>query len=288
MVDLTFSIALALTALVLGGVYAARVSRAGAARFERVDRAGGSVLLGKGTMQMGYWAMRPVASACIAVGIGANAVSWASLCLGAGAGVLLAFGRYGAGAMLSAVSSGCDALDGMIARETQTASAAGEVLDATVDRYAELFFFGGLAIHVRNEPFLLGVVLSACAGAVMVSYSSAKAEALGVTPPRGAMRRQERAVYLVLGAAMVPVADALVDRWGLPRRIDRFPLLAALGLVAVIGNASAVLRLRAVAGAVRRRDLGVSQAGTGDLPVSARAARDVFDGDADAHRDRLG
>ncbi|MDP9036981.1 MAG: CDP-alcohol phosphatidyltransferase family protein [Myxococcota bacterium] len=288
MVDLAFSIALGVATLLVGGIYAARVSRAGAARFDRVDRAGGSVLLGKGTMQMGYWAMRPIARACIALRIGPDAVSWASLCLGAAAGVVLGFGRYGAGALLSVLSSGCDAIDGMIARETQTASDAGEVLDATVDRYAELFFFGGIAIHERTDPFLLGVVLCASAGAVMVSYSTAKAEALGVTPPRGAMRRQERAVYLVVGAALVPVTTALVDGLGLPSRIGHLPALAALGLVAVVGNASAVLRLRAVAAAVRQRELGQSQLQVAVAQVSARAGRDIFDGEADGRRDRVG
>ena len=55
----------------------------------------------------------------------------------------------------------------------------------------------------------------------MVSYSTAKAEALGVEPPRGAMRRQERAVYFVLGAALVPIVAAAAHRWGLPAFVER-------------------------------------------------------------------
>ncbi len=279
MVDLSFSLALMAATVVVAAAYAWRVSRSGAARFARVDSAGGSALLGKGPMQMGYWAIRPVARACVAVGLGANAVSWTSLCLGAAAGLALACGRYGAGAALSVVSSACDALDGMIARETRTASDAGEVLDATVDRYVELFFFGGVALHERHDALLLGVALSACAGAVMVSYATAKAEALRVTAPRGAMRRQERAIYVVLGAALVPVAHALSVRLGLPSGIDRVPLIAAFGLVAIVGNASAILRLRAVAAGLRRKESRrVHGAGAPDT-----VARDAHAGHDAAH-----
>jgi hypothetical protein len=65
------------------------------------------------------------------------------------------------------------------------------------------------------------------------------------------MRRQERAVYLVVGIGLVPVAAAACARMGLPLWIARLPLLTVLGLVAVVGNVSAVRRLRAIAEAVR-------------------------------------
>jgi CDP-diacylglycerol--glycerol-3-phosphate 3-phosphatidyltransferase len=249
--DLACSSALAALAVAVTIAYAVRVSRRGAARFARVDRAGRSPLLGRSAMQMGYWAMRPVALALVAVGVSANAISWASLALAAAAGASLAAGRFGLGAALSLASSSCDALDGMVARETATASESGEVLDATIDRYAELLFFGGVAVQERQNPGLLVLTLAAAAGAIMVSYATAKAESLQVDAPRGAMRRPERAVYLVLGAALVPVAAAARARWGLPPWVEQAPLAAVLTLVAVVGNASAVGRLAAVA-----RELG--------------------------------
>ena len=88
----------------------------------------------------------------------------------------------------------------------------------------------------------------------MVSYSTAKAEALGVPAPRGAMRRQERAVYLVVGVALVP------DRGARCARATALPLVARArcrsspcsALVAIVGNVSAVRRLRAIAESVRQ------------------------------------
>ncbi|HXN30433.1 MAG TPA: CDP-alcohol phosphatidyltransferase family protein [Polyangiaceae bacterium] len=252
MIDRACSLALVAVMLVVSAAYAGRVSRVGAARQSRIDRAGGSPLLGKGPMQMGYWAMRPAATACIAAGIGANAVSWASLALGAGAGAAFALGHLGVGAAFGFVSSVCDALDGMIARETGTASDAGEVLDAAVDRYTELFFLGGLVFSARQDALAVGLALAATAGSMMVSYATAKAEAFRVDVPRGAMRRQERAVYLVLGAALTPLAAAAAARWALPTWVGQLPLFLALALLATVGNVSAVGRLYAVARAVRK------------------------------------
>ena len=252
MIDLAVSLGLAVGTLAVSVAYAERVSRVGAVRDARIERAGSSVLLSKSAMEMGYWAMRPIARACVAVGLTANAVSMASFAFAALAGVSLAFGAFGVGAALSLVSSACDALDGMVARETGTASDAGEVLDAAVDRYAELFFFGGIAFYERFDPIAILLTLAATAGAIMVSYSTAKAEALQVPPPRGAMRRQERAVYLVVGVALVPIVAAVCVRVGLPPWIARLPLLGVLALVAIVGNASAVRRLRVTAEAVRR------------------------------------
>jgi CDP-diacylglycerol--glycerol-3-phosphate 3-phosphatidyltransferase len=254
-IDLACSLALVASALGVTAAYGARVVRAGQAHSARVDRAGSSPLLGLGVQQMGYWAMRPIAGACVALGVSANAVSWASLVLAGAAGLALATTHFGVGAILSLASSACDALDGMVARETGTASDAGEVLDATVDRYAELFFTGGVAFSLRDDPVALLLALVATAGAVMVSYATAKAEALRVEAPRGMMRRQERAVYLMLGALLVPITTAASARWGFPGWIATAPMLVALALVGVLGNASAVYRLRVVAGRVdlRRR-----------------------------------
>jgi phosphatidylglycerophosphate synthase len=284
-IDLAFSLALVVSTLAVAVAYAERVGRVGAAKDARVERAGSSVLLGKGAMEMGYWAMRPAARTCIAVGLTANAVSMASFAFAALAGVSLAAGAFGVGAVLSLVSSACDALDGMIARETGTASDSGEVLDAAVDRYAELFFFGGIVFHERFDPIAVVLTLAATAGAIMVSYSTAKAEALQVPPPRGSMRRQERAVYLVIGAALVPIAAAVCARAGLPAWLARLPLLGVLALVAVVGNASAVRRLRATADAVRRPTLRKTDSSRAPTSTEASAlARDSHAAAGDALR----
>jgi hypothetical protein len=81
----------------------------------------------------------------------------------------------------------------------------------------------------------------------MVSYSSAKAEALHVKPPRGSMRRVERAALLVGATALTPLAALLGPA------VKDMPILLALGAIAVFGNVSAIQRLAAIRAAVRER-----------------------------------
>ena len=270
--DLLCTAALALFLITLATAYAYRVARSGRARHARIDRDGGSPLLGQRAMEMGYWAMLPVGRACVAFGVRADAVSWTALALAAAAAAALAAGRFGVGAALFALSSICDGIDGMVARESGTASRSGEILDAAVDRYAELFVFGALAVQERHSAPALVLVLAATTGAIMVSYASAKAEALSsgaarASTPRGIMRRQERAVYLVLGAALVPILAAA----GMPAWFERAPLYVSLAMVALLGNGSAIRRLGALGHATDCTDRG------GDTDTNLR-----FDADGQA------
>ncbi len=253
LIDLQAATAVLALLLITAVGYAVRLAVTGPAHFARVDAAGGSPLLGKRAMEMGYWALQPLARACIRARCTADGVTRLSLGLAAGAGVAFSLGHLGVGGALAAASSLGDALDGLVARATGTATRRGGLLDAAVDRYGEFFVIGGLALHHHEDPRKLGLALLALLGSFMVSYGSAKAEALGVPPPRGAMRRAERAAYLCAGALLSPVATLLADRAQLPAWVGDAPLLGALALVGVVANVSAVRRLEAVGHAVGGR-----------------------------------
>ncbi len=248
--DLGCSVVLFGVLVLLVLAWGARVATLGAARYDRVKRDQGSALLGAGAMNMGYWAMQPFGRASVRLGISADAVSWASLVLGAAAGGALALGHFGLGALLSALSGMCDALDGMVARLSGTASDAGEVLDAAIDRWVEFLFLAGLCVFYRGSVIRLSIALFAVLGSFMVSYATAKAEALRVEAPRGAMRKGERTVYLLGGAALTPVTSALAQRFGLPTIVSDAPMLLALALVAVVANVSSIRRLARVAAVI--------------------------------------
>jgi CDP-diacylglycerol--glycerol-3-phosphate 3-phosphatidyltransferase len=188
-----------------------------------------------------------VATGLIVLGVTANGITIFSVVLAALAGGLLAFGYFGAAAVAMVVASLGDALDGAVARRTGTTSVGGALLDASVDRYEEFFFLSGLALYFRSSPLMLVLTLLALAGSFMVSYGSAKAEALGRPVPPSSMRRAERAVCLCLGAILTPPMQWLVAASGFPPWVGQLPLLAAVGLIAVIANASAIFRLRGLA-----------------------------------------
>lgn len=248
MTDLACLLALLGTALLVSTAYAMRVAVFGPAQSARVDREGESRLVSKTAMELFYWVLGPVGALCIRFHVGPNAITFASLGLGLLAGASVGAGHLGVGATLCALSAACDGLDGFVARKTGKASDAGEVLDAAVDRYVELAFLAGVAVHLRASVPLLVLTMLAVSASFMVSYSTAKAEALHATPPRGSMRRAERALYLTGGAALVPLFVALHSPFA------EAPLIAAVALVAAVGNVSAVRRLMVVAREVRARE----------------------------------
>lgn len=240
--------------------YGFRVWFKGKAHYDRVDKQGGSPLLSKELMEGAYWFLQPVGRVLVSLGVTPNQISTASLVLGLVAGVSLAYGHFGSGAAFAIVSALLDAVDGMVARLSGQASDAGEVYDAAVDRYTEFFFLGGLAIYYRHIPVLLVITLFALLGSYMISYSTAKAEALHISPPKGSMRRPERALYLILGAALSPITitwfEALRET---PIPIGH-PMVIAVTLVAVLSNLSAVERFHAIYETMKQRDWEAAQA----------------------------
>jgi phosphatidylglycerophosphate synthase/putative flippase GtrA len=246
--DVACSLGLIAAAVVLSVAYLVRMRLYGAAHHARVDAEGKSAILGRGPMEMFYWMLDPGADLCMRAGIRADTVTWTSLLFSLAGGVALGLGHFGLGAVCAAFGFAGDALDGLVARKSGEACQAGEVLDAAVDRYGEMATFGGLVVFFRSEVPILLLALFALAGAFMVSYSTSKAEALGVDPPRGSMRRPERALLLFLGAMLTPLVALLP---GVERPWHSLPMIAALAAIAVFANVSAVARLQAVARATR-------------------------------------
>jgi phosphatidylglycerophosphate synthase len=224
----------------------------GRPRNARVEKAGGSILLSRYAMEYGLWMFGPVTRTAIRLKIHPDAFSWASLVLQLAAALFVAGGWFGAGAFLLIVGAACDAVDGAVARGRAMASDAGEVLDAAVDRWAEMALFFGYAWYYRSLwlGFLLAV--AACAGAVMVSYTRAKAEVYRVNAAFGLMQRHERGVWL----ALATLGSSFWEAWR-PTPADEFalhtPVLVALGVIAVLANWTGWLRMQYTRQELRNR-----------------------------------
>jgi phosphatidylglycerophosphate synthase len=229
-------------------LYAFRIASRGVFHSERVSRIGGTVLVGRGLMDATYWAIEPIVRGLAALGVTPNGLTWSALVLGVGAGVALALGWFGLATLLATLSTIGDILDGQVARLTNSGSNRGELLDAAVDRYTEFAFLAGLAFALRGSWWQLALALGAILASFMVSYASAKAEALQVSTPRGLMRRHERSIYLIGGIGFVPLVGPTLAAHDLPYTLT---CLVSLGVVAVIGNAAAVVRLVRIGRALR-------------------------------------
>jgi CDP-diacylglycerol--glycerol-3-phosphate 3-phosphatidyltransferase len=160
---------------------------------------------------------------------------------------------FGLASMLATIATLSDIVDGVLARRTGVSSDAGEVFDAAVDRYSEFFLLGGMLIYWRDQWSVMLLVLATIIGSFMVSYSTAKAEAMRVPAPRGAMRRSERAVYLIVASALTAITKVIfVEVQSVSVR--ELPIMLALTIVGTVANISVVHRLGSIIQAIRARE----------------------------------
>jgi phosphatidylglycerophosphate synthase len=274
--DIFFSVGIMVLLAIVLAVYLARTMAHGRARHTRTDADGGSMLLHKAAMEMGYWMLEPLVNALAALHVTPNMVTAFSLVPAVLAAAAAGFGWFGLACALVTASSLCDLVDGVLARRTGVASDAGEMLDAAADRYVEFLFLAGVAIYYRTHWMVLALTLTTLFGSLMVSYTTAKAEAMGVAPPRGSMRRAERAVYLLGAACLTPVTRALFAS-APSHALRELPMIFALILVAVVTNVSVVQRFAAIATALRARRpaAAVPTAETDTVPPRDPPARPV-------------
>ena len=112
---------------------------------------------------------------------------------------LIANGQMAWAAVTMFILVPLDALDGSLARKLgREQGGFGAFLDSTLDRLAEIVLFGGFIfyyVHLANE-WMLAVTYLAITGSIMVSYTRARAEALGLNAKIGVLSRVER--YAVL------------------------------------------------------------------------------------------
>jgi phosphatidylglycerophosphate synthase len=132
-----------------------------------------------------------------------------------------------------------DILDGRIARATGMVTKGGAFFDSVMDRYAEIVVFSGLVVFYRNT-WALYVVLLASLGSVMVSYTRARGEALGVEVNIGTMQRPERLFYLGAISGLSPIVETLFGHGSLPAFV---PVVVALAMLGTTANVTAVRRI---------------------------------------------
>ena len=110
---------------------------------------------------------------------------------------------YLVGATLVLCNGVLDLIDGGLARELETASAAGDLLDHVLDRYADILIIGGLAAGVGR--YALG--LAAVTGVLMTSYLGTQAQAVDLDRVYGGVLG--RADRLALTGIVTAVASVV-------------------------------------------------------------------------------
>jgi CDP-diacylglycerol--glycerol-3-phosphate 3-phosphatidyltransferase len=130
-----------------------------------------------------------------------NAISVTGLILNVVAAVLVWQELYIVGGIAFIVGSVCDTLDGRYSRMSGKGSQFGAFLDSTLDRIEEGIVLTAVAavFAAHDDQFAAAATVVAVLASLMVSYTRARAEALGVECKVGIASRAVRVVILSIG-----------------------------------------------------------------------------------------
>ena len=153
--------------------------------------------------------IRPLAR----LGVTPNTLTLIGLLLSILTAVVIAQGYLVAGGLLVLFAGIFDMFDGAMARVCNTATTFGAFFDSTLDRYSESIILLGMLVYALQRPdlhdlfwpfaheqfWMITVIYITVVGSLMVSYTKARAEGLGLECKTGLLARPERVVILALG-----------------------------------------------------------------------------------------
>ena len=165
-----------------------------------------------------YVVINPVVKGLIKIGFTPNLVTITGLVLNIGVAIIFIVGAeegnrgdlsyVGWAGVLILVAGLFDMLDGQVARLGNMSSKFGALFDSVLDRYSELIMFLGICYYLISHHYFISSLSAfiAMIGSMMVSYTRARSEGLGIENKGGIMQRPERVVLTGLSAIACGVA----------------------------------------------------------------------------------
>lgn len=169
-----------------------------------------------------YVVINPLVKGLIKIGFTPNLVTIIGLVLNIGVAIIFVRGAeagnrgelsyVGWAGVLILVAGLFDMLDGQVARLGNMSSTFGALFDSVLDRYSELFMFLGICYYLIAHHYFFSSLFAffALMGSMMVSYTRARSEGLGIENKGGVMQRPERVVLTGLSAMACGVADHFI------------------------------------------------------------------------------
>jgi phosphatidylglycerophosphate synthase len=202
----------------LGGVVAAALVTMAVYRLSFAGRSAGDVTGRGGSFVMGfwvrnwfYWLIRPLIRTSVRLGLTPFFYNLVAVACGLGSGYAYATGHFPFAGWLVFLSGLADVFDGEVARATRVADARGAFLDSTLDRFSEFFAFVGLGYYFASGWQAVAIV-TALGGSLLVSYTRARGESVGVLCKVGVMQRAERMLLLGLASILDPWLSDAINR----------------------------------------------------------------------------
>lgn len=226
-------------------------------------------------MQQGiYVIINPFVRFLIKIGLTPNAVTLIGLLLNIGVAVIFIEGAekgnrddlsyVGWAGALILFAGIFDMLDGQVARIGKMSSSFGAMFDSVLDRYSELITFLGICFYLVSHHYFLSSLFAfiALVGSMMVSYTRARAEGLGIECKGGLMQRPERVVLIGVSAMLCGIigesigGDYKLYIPGIPFQVfeSMSVFTIPITIMAVLTNITAINRLRDAKKALDARD----------------------------------
>ncbi|MDO7745100.1 MAG: DUF4833 domain-containing protein [Pedobacter sp.] len=224
--------------------------------------------------QMIYKVINPFVKGLIKIGLTPNAVTTIGLILNIGVAVIFIFGAektnrgdlsfVGWAGALVLFAGLFDMLDGQVARLGNMSSTFGALYDSVLDRYSELVMFLGICYYLVSHHYFLSSLFAfiALMGSMMVSYTRARAEGLGIESKGGLMQRPERVVTIGICAMASGIAGHYIGgdykifipgvSFHIFETISIFTI--PITIMAIMTNITAVNRLRGAKRALEAKD----------------------------------
>jgi CDP-diacylglycerol--glycerol-3-phosphate 3-phosphatidyltransferase len=163
--------------------------------------------------RLGVWT-DPIGHVLLRLHLRPNHLTMLGLVVSVMAALAFASARVRLAGGLLVVAGLFDYFDGALARASGRVTPFGAFLDSVIDRYSDLVTLLGIIVLFVSAGSARSVLVSmvALVGTMMVSYTKARAESIGVACNVGLMERPERLICLIAGA----VFDLLeVAMWAL-------------------------------------------------------------------------
>jgi CDP-diacylglycerol---glycerol-3-phosphate 3-phosphatidyltransferase len=169
-----------------------------------------------------YSVIDPVVRGLVKVGITPNFITTTGLVLNIGVAIVFIVGAeegnrgdlsyVGWAGGLILFAGLFDMLDGQVARMGNMSSTFGALYDSVLDRYSEMFMFLGICYYLVAHHYFLSSLFAfiALIGSMMVSYTRARSEGLGIQNKGGLMQRPERVVLTALSAIACGITASII------------------------------------------------------------------------------
>jgi CDP-diacylglycerol--glycerol-3-phosphate 3-phosphatidyltransferase len=174
----------------------------------------------------GKYILDKIVSLLTLVKINPNILTFLGVLISLWAAFMFGYGSLLGGGLVIILAGIFDMLDGAVARVSRSETRFGAFYDSVIDRYSDVIILQGLLVYYARHQMLGYVVLVGVVimGAVLTSYTRARAESLIPSCKVGFMERPERIVLLIIG--------------GLANRME-----AVLWILAVLGNWTVISRI---------------------------------------------